>query len=146
MTVAEEALAFTSCAIEFVFVSFTVIMCFLASLAAFSMASEISLAFPVPTPTLPFRSPMIIATLKEKRRPPATTRATRRTSIDFCSYSGLTRSGRPRPSRLSPGRPPRPFPPGRPPREGPAERPPGRAAPPVPKERGDDERGKEPGA
>src|SRR3990167_815096 len=101
-------LADTSCAIELSLVRATVIMCFLASRTALSIASVVSPALPKPTPTLPFLLPMMSATEKEKRRPPATVRATRRIVIIFWSNSLLALGARVlwrRPPRWS--RPPR---------------------------------------
>src|SRR6185312_11192502 len=74
-------LAEVSYGIELFLVKGTVIMFFLALRTALSIASVVSPALPKPTPTLPFLLPMMMATLNEKRRPPATTRATRRILI-----------------------------------------------------------------
>ena len=52
-------------------------MFFLASSTAFLIASGTSLAFPVPTPTRPLRSPTTTNAAKRKRRPPLTTLVTR---------------------------------------------------------------------
>src|SRR3989344_4086280 len=103
-------LADTLWAIELSPVRLTVIMFFFALRTALSMASVVSPALLTPTPTLPFLLPMISATEKEKRRPPATVRETRRMVIIFWSYSLLARGGRldcrRPPARWS--RPPRP--------------------------------------
>src|SRR3989344_4390188 len=114
MSSTREAVYFadTRWAIELSLVRLTVIMFFLALRTALSIANVVSPALPSPTPTLPFLFPMMRATEKEKRRPPATVRDTRRMVIIFWSYSLLARGGRfedrrpPGPPRWS--RPPRP--------------------------------------
>ncbi len=99
-------------AIELSLVRLTVIIFFLALRTALSIASVVSPALPKPTPTLPFLLPMMSATEKEKRRPPATVRDTRRMVIIFWSYSLLARGGRfddlRPPGPLRSPRPPRP--------------------------------------
>jgi len=55
----------------------TVMRCFFADSTALRMASGTSPAFPSPAPTRPFWSPTTTSALKEKRRPPLTTFATR---------------------------------------------------------------------
>src|ERR1039458_5897991 len=77
----------------------TVIMCFLASSTPLRMASGTSPALPSPAPTRPWPSPTTTSALKEKRRPPLTTLATRFSETIF-SVSSLPRSP-PRSSRRS---------------------------------------------
>src|ERR1035441_3137310 len=77
----------------------TVIMCFLASSTPLRMASGTSPALPSPAPTRPWPSPTTTSALKEKRRPPLTTLATRGSETIF-SVSSLPRSP-PRSSRRS---------------------------------------------
>ncbi len=66
---------------------------FFAFLKAFSIADDVSSALPMPTPTSPFLLPITNDTRKLNRLPPATTLATLRISIIFCSYSGGFLSG-----------------------------------------------------
>src|SRR3989344_3798268 len=87
-------LAKSSCGMDKVLVSLSLTIFFLALRSALLMASAVSPALPSPKPTLPFLSPATNATEKENRRPPATTRVTRRISKIFWSNSGL---GRPKP-------------------------------------------------
>src|SRR3989338_9371949 len=90
-----EYLASTSWGIDIDFVKLTLIIFFLAFLTALSMASAVSPALPMPTPTEPFLFPAIRATLKLNLLPPETTLATLLILIIFWSNSGLTRSARP---------------------------------------------------
>src|SRR5579864_5027790 len=76
----------------------TVIMCFLASSTPLRMASGTSPALPRPAPTRPCPSPTTTSALKEKRRPPLTTLATRLRETIF-SWNSLPRSSPPRRSR-----------------------------------------------
>jgi len=55
----------------------------LAASTAFLTASETSLALPVAIPTLPLPSPTATRALKENRRPPLTTLATRLMAMTF---------------------------------------------------------------
>src|SRR5258708_11507707 len=72
----------------------TVIMCFLASSTPLRMASGTSQALPSPAPTRPCPSPTTTSALKEKRRPPLTTLATRLRETIF-SWNSLPRSSPP---------------------------------------------------
>src|SRR5207302_2719970 len=65
----------------------TVIMCFLASSTPLRMASGTSPALPRPAPTRPWPSPTTTSALKEKRRPPLTTLATRFSETIFSCRS-----------------------------------------------------------
>src|ERR1700693_3839301 len=71
----------------------TVIMCFLPSTTPLRMASGTSPALPRPAPTRPLPSPTTTRALKEKRRPPLTTLATRLRETIF-SWNSLPRSSR----------------------------------------------------
>src|ERR1700722_1156679 len=71
----------------------TVIMCFFASSTPLRMASGTSPALPRPAPTRPLPSPTTTRALKEKRRPPLTTLATRFSETIF-SWNSLPRSSR----------------------------------------------------
>src|ERR1700693_5087906 len=71
----------------------TVIMCFLPSTTPLRMASGTSPALPRPAPTRPLPSPTTTRALKEKRRPPLTTLATRFRETIF-SWNSLPRSSR----------------------------------------------------
>src|SRR5579884_166281 len=72
----------------------TVIMCFLASSTPLRIASGTSPALPRPAPTRPLPSPTTTSALKEKRRPPFTTLATRLRETIF-SWNSLLRSSPP---------------------------------------------------
>ena len=99
---------------------------------ALRTASDTSFAFPVAKPTFPCPSPTATRALKEKRRPPFTTFATRLIATTFSTRS---EAPSPRPC-ASPPRPPRPpsrpppDPPGPPSRPRPPEPPPGPPRPP----------------
>src|SRR5579884_1091120 len=71
----------------------TAIMCFLASSTPLRMASGTSPALPRPAPTRPWPSPTTTSALKEKRRPPFTTLATRLRETIF-SWRSPPRSSR----------------------------------------------------
>src|SRR3989344_2424208 len=86
-----ENLAESSWGMDIVFVSFSLIIFFLALRTALFMASAVSPALPRPKPTEPFLSPATNATEKENLRPPATTLVTRRIFKIFWSNSGFTR-------------------------------------------------------
>src|SRR3989344_2564264 len=88
-----------------VLVKFGLPIFFLALRRALLIASEVSPALPRPKPIPPFLSPATSATEKENRRPPATTRVTRRIETIFWSNSGF---GRP---KDEPRRPPLRSPP-----------------------------------
>src|SRR5690606_30396950 len=64
------------------------------------IASATSFALPSAMPTCPFRSPTATSAVKEKRRPPLTTLATRFTKITFSTRSASGRTRRP-PARCS---------------------------------------------
>src|SRR3989344_7474369 len=87
-------LASISCGIDISLVVLTVIIFFLASRKAFSIASGVSEALPWPTPTIPFLLPATRQTEKLKRLPPAITRVTRLRLTIFWSNSGLMRASR----------------------------------------------------
>src|ERR1035437_7358236 len=74
---------------DIVFVKLSLTIFFFAFLNALFIASDVSPAFPIQSPTAPFLSPATSATLKENLRPPATTRVTRRIFKIFWSNSGL---------------------------------------------------------
>src|SRR5688572_7185552 len=94
-----------------------------AASTALRTASETSLALPVAKPTRPWPSPTATRALKEKRRPPFTTFATRLIATTFSTRSLPSRWSPPRPRWSDPGRPRPPRSPPSPPRGPP--RPPG---------------------
>src|SRR5438876_942425 len=103
-------------------VSGTSLMLRRAASTALRTASLTSFALPVAIPTCPLPSPTATNALKEKRRPPFTTFATRLIATTFSTMPSPSRPRSP-PSRLSPPRPlprpPRPPPPPPPPPRGP---------------------------
>src|SRR3990167_7399954 len=86
---------FVICSLYFVIYQALSSLKALIAALALLRASVVSPALPKPTPTLPFLLPMMSATEKEKRLPPATARDTRRMFIIFWSNSLLARGGRP---------------------------------------------------
>src|SRR3989344_6354152 len=76
---------------DIVLVKFSLTIFFFAFRTALLIAKAVSPALPNPKPTDPFLSPATNATLKENRRPPATTLVTRRIFIIFWSNSGFDR-------------------------------------------------------
>src|SRR3990167_8471257 len=85
---------FVICSLYFVIYQALSSLKALIAALALLRASVVSPALPKPTPTLPFLLPMMSATEKEKRLPPATVRDTRRMFIIFWSNSLLARGGR----------------------------------------------------